>query len=107
MLLRLAAIVALCLPVAAATARRIINASTSGPERYIVTLDDNVENVSAAADALTQNRHRDLRAIHGFIAEMSARDAAALLDRPGVKYVEQDSMGGGGSGGQPWARTPR
>jgi subtilisin family serine protease len=103
MFLRLATILALCLPVAAATPRRIINASTSGPERYIVTLDDSVENVSAAADALTQNRHRDLRAIHGFIAEMSARDAAALLDRPGVKYVEQDSMGGGGSFGQPSA----
>jgi subtilisin family serine protease len=105
MFLRLATIFALCLPVAAATPRRIINASASGPERYIVTLDDDIDNVSAAADALTQNRHRDLRAIHGFIAEMSAREAAALLDRPGVKYVEQDSMGGGGSVGEPSVLT--
>jgi subtilisin family serine protease len=105
MFLRLATILALCVPVAAATPRRIINASTSGPERYIVTLDDSVDNLSAAADALTQSRHRDLRAIHGFIAEMSAREAAALLDRPGVKYVEQDSMGGGGSVGEPSVLT--
>jgi subtilisin family serine protease len=103
MFLRLAAILALCLPVAAATPRRVINASASGPARYIVTLDDDVDDVPAAADALTQNRHRDLRAIHGFIADMSARDAAALLHRPGVKYVEQDSMGGGGSFGEPSA----
>jgi subtilisin family serine protease len=104
MLIRVVAILALSLPMAAATPHRVIlNASVSGPSRYIVTLDDGVDDVPAAAAALTQTRHRDLRALHGFIAEMSASDAAALLDQPGVKYVEQDSMGGGGSFGEPSA----
>src|SRR3954452_14393211 len=104
MVIRLVTILALSLPIAAATPRRVIlNASVSAPSRYIVALDDAVEDVSSAADALTQTRHRDLRAIHGFIAEISAGEAAALLNQPGVKYVEQDSMGGGGSFGEPSA----
>jgi aqualysin 1 len=102
MFLRSVAILAFCLPLAAATPRRvIINASASGPARYIVALDDDVDDISAAADALTQRHHgrlhRNVRAIHGFIAEMSAYEAAAVLAEKGVKYVEQDSMGGGGS----------
>jgi aqualysin 1 len=104
MVIRIVAILALSLPLAGATPRRaILNASVSGPSRYIVALDDDVADVSGAADALTQTRHRDLRALHGFIAEMSASEAAALLKQPGVKYVEQDSMGGGGSFGDPFA----
>lgn len=105
MFLRALSILALCLPVAAATpARVILNANTNGPSRYIVALDDDVDDVSAAADALTQkHRGRPLRAVHGFVAEMSAYEAVAVLNEPGVKYVEQDSMGGGGSVGQPSA----
>ncbi|HEV7574379.1 MAG TPA: S8 family serine peptidase [Thermoanaerobaculia bacterium] len=109
MFLRIASILALCFPVAAATPRRaILNASLSGPARYIVALDDDVDDISAVAGALTQKHHgrlaRDVRAIHGFIAEMSASDAVAILNEPGVKYVEQDSMGGGASVGEPAAR---
>jgi len=105
MFIRAVSILALCLPVAAATPRRVIlNASTNGPSRYIVALDDDVDDVSAAADALTQTHHgRQLRAVHGFVAEMSASEALAVLNEPGVKYVEQDSMGGGGSVGEPSA----
>jgi aqualysin 1 len=104
MFLRALSILALSLPAAAATPRRvIINASTNGPSRYIVALDDDV---SAVADALIQkHRGRPLRAVHGFVAEMSASEAAAVLNEPGVKYVEQDSMGGGGSVGHPAALT--
>jgi len=106
MFLRALTILALSLPIAAATPPRVIlNASVGGPSRYIVALDDDVDDVSAAADALTRGRHRDLRALHGFIAEMSAPEAAALLGQPGVKYVEQDSTGGGGSFGTPSALT--
>src|SRR3954454_11048789 len=105
MFIRLLSILALCLPIAAATSPRVIlNASATGPSRYIVALDDDVD-VSAAADALTRGTHRDLRALHGFIAEMSRSEASALLNRPGVKYVEQDSMGGGGSVGEPSVLT--
>jgi subtilisin family serine protease len=98
MFLRTISIVLFCLPLAAATPRRVIlNASAGGPARYIVALDDDVD-VSAAADALTHHRlHRQLRAIHGFIAEMSTSEASALLAENGVNYVEQDSMAGGGS----------
>jgi len=109
MFLRAVSIFALSLPIAAATSPRVIlNASANAPSRYIVALDDDVDDVSAAADALTQKHHgylnhRNLRAIHGFVAEMSATEAAAVLNEPGVKYVEQDSMGGGGSVGNPAA----
>lgn len=99
MLLRALSILALALPAAATTPRRvIINASTNGPSRYIVALDDDVDVSIAGA-----HHGRPLRAIHGFVAEMSASEAAALLNEPGVKYVEQDSMGGGGSVGEPKA----
>jgi subtilisin family serine protease len=102
MFLRTISTLLFCLPVAAATPRRVIlNASASGPARYIVALDDDVDDVAAAADALTPKHHRDLRAVHGFIAEMSAAEAVAVLNEPGVKYVEQDSMAGGGSIGEP------
>jgi subtilisin family serine protease len=99
MFVRVLSILALCLPVAAATPRRVIlNASAGGPARYIVVFDDD----ASAAAALIQTHHgRELRAIHGFVAEMSAAEAAAVLNERGVKYVEQDSMGGGGSVGEP------
>ena len=101
MFLRVVSILALSLPIAAATRPRVIlNASTNGPSRYIVALDDDVDDVAAAADSLTQKHHgylnhRNLRAVHGFVAEMSSSEAEAVLNEPGVKYVEQDSMGGG------------
>ena len=99
MLLRALSILALVLPLAAATPRRvIINATANGPSRYIVALEDDVD-VSTAVS----HHGRPLRAVHGFVAEMSASEAAALLNEPGVKYVEQDSMGGGGSVGEPKA----
>jgi subtilisin family serine protease len=99
MLIRIAAILALSLPIAAATSPHVIlNASPSGPARYIVALDDDGD----GADALVQRHHgRELTALHGFVAEMSASEAAALLGEKGVRYVEQDSMGGGGSVGEP------
>jgi subtilisin family serine protease len=109
MFIRVVSILALCLPIAAATPRRVIlNASTSGPARYIVALDDDVNDVSGVAEALTQKHHgrlnhRFVRALHGFTVEMSAYEAVAVLAEKGVKYVEQDSMGGGGSVGEPAA----
>ncbi|MEA2345506.1 MAG: hypothetical protein QOF63_3675, partial [Thermoanaerobaculia bacterium] len=107
MFIRVVSILALCLPVAAATPRRVIlNASTSGPARYLVALDDDVNDVSGVAEALTQKHHgrlnhRFVRALHGFTVEMSAYEAVVVLAEKGVKYVEQDSMGGGGSVGDP------
>ena len=104
MFYRVLSILALVLPVAAATSPRVIlNASSSGPARYMVSLDDGVDD--SVAEALTQKHHgrlnhRFIRALHGFTAEMSASDAAALLNERGVKYVEQDSMGGGASVGE-------
>jgi subtilisin family serine protease len=102
MFIRAVSILALCLPVAASTPRRVIlNASASGPARYIVVLDDDADGDAAAQTQ--KHRGRPLRAIHGFVAEMSASDAVAMLSEPGVKYVEQDSMGGGGRVGEPAA----
>jgi subtilisin family serine protease len=109
MFLRAVSIFALALPVAAATSPRVIvNASANGPARYIIALDDDVNDVAGAAEVLTQKHHGRLnhqfvRALRGFTAEMSASEAVAVLNEPGVKYVEQDSMGGGGSVGEPAA----
>lgn len=81
--------------------RAILNASASGPARYIVALNDDVDDVGSAADELTRKHHgrighRFNRALRGFVVEMSEAAARELLDEASVKYVEQDSMGSGG-----------
>src|SRR3954452_13796295 len=89
-------------PVAASTSHRaILNASANGPARYIVALNDDVDDVASAADELTRKHHgrishRFNRALHGFVVEMPEAAARELLDEGMVKYVEQDSMGSGG-----------
>ena len=78
MFIRVLSILALSFPVAAATPPRvIINASATGPARYIVALDDEDDAVS---DALIQMHHgRALRTVHAFVADMSPAEAASLL----------------------------
>ncbi len=95
--------VTLCFPAIAATSRRaILNASAHGPARYIVALNDDVDDVSSAADELARKHqgrlsHRFSRAIHGFVIEISEAGARELLNEDKVKYIEQDSIASGGS----------
>lgn len=86
---------------AAASHRFILNASANGPARYIVALNDDVDDVVSVADDLSRKHrgwitHRFNRALRGFVVEMNEAAARELLDETTVKYVEQDSMGSGG-----------
>lgn len=89
--------------------RLIINASANGPARYMVALNEDVDDVASVADELTAKHHGRLshllrRAIHGFAVEMPEAAALELLNDRGVAYVEQDSViSGGGTVGQPSA----
>ncbi|MGH9424534.1 MAG: S8 family serine peptidase [Thermoanaerobaculia bacterium] len=102
-LLTLLFVVVLCvLPAAGAPQRVIINASASGPARYMVALNEDVDDVPSVADELTAMHHGHLsrllrRAIHGFTVEMSATSALKLLDDQRVAYIEQDSTTSGGT----------
>lgn len=93
----------LCCPAIAATSpRAILNASADGPARYIVALNDDVDDVSSAADELSRKHsgrltHRFDRAIHGFVIEIPEAEALELLKEDRVKYVEQDSIASGGT----------
>jgi subtilisin family serine protease len=87
-----------------ASRRSILNASVNGPARYLVALNDGVDDVASVADELTAKHHGRVsrllrRAIHGFTVEMSAASASELLDEREVAYVEQDSMTSGGTTG--------
>jgi subtilisin family serine protease len=99
----------LCLPAGAATSRRaILNATASGPSRYIVVLNDDVDDVGSVADALTKKHrgrlgHQFSRALRGFVVEIPEAGARELLNEETVKYVEQDSLAFGGSTLQPSA----
>jgi len=91
---------ALCASVSAGT--HILNASANGPARYIVVLNDDVEDVASAADELVASHggrmsHRFNRALHGFSVELTAETALQVLNDSRVKYVEQDSVASGGS----------
>ncbi|HEY5933428.1 MAG TPA: S8 family serine peptidase [Kofleriaceae bacterium] len=59
--------------------------------KYIVVLDPaaGVDRVAAAHDAAVEHRYTSV--LHGFSARMSAADAGALADEPGVLYVEEDT----------------
>jgi len=98
---------ALCLPASAATSRRaILNAAADGPARYIVALNDDVEDVNSVADELSMKHHGRLshrfsRALRGFVIEMPESSALDLLNDDRVKYVEHDSIASGGSTLQP------
>ena len=97
----------LCVQAAEGTPRRfIINASANGPARYMVALNEDVDDVGSVADELTAKHHGRLtrrfrRALHGFTVEMSEAEARALLNESRVAYVEQDSTISGGTTGQP------
>jgi len=87
--------------IASTSHRTILNASANGPARYIVALNDGVDDVVSASDELSRKHrgritHRFNRALHGFVVEMPEAAARELLDEVTVKYVEQDSMGSGG-----------
>jgi hypothetical protein len=88
--------------IAAASRRAILNASADGPARYIVALNDDVDDISSVADELSRKHHGRLgqrfsRALRGFVIEIPEAGALDLLNEERVKYVEQDSMAFGGS----------
>lgn len=93
----------LSFPAIAVTSRRtILNASADGPARYIVALNDDVDDISSVADELSRKHHgllghRFSRALRGFVIEIPEAGALDLLNENRVKYVEQDSMAFGGS----------
>ncbi len=68
----------LCSPAIAATSRRtILNASADGPARYIVALNDDVDDISSVADELSRKHHGRLghrfsRALRGFVTGAAA-----------------------------------
>jgi aqualysin 1 len=98
---------ALCASAAfGASGRVIINASANGPARYIVALNDDMDDVGSVADELTARHngrmsHRFHRALHGFSVELTSQAALQILNDSRVKYVEQDSNASGGSSPQP------
>jgi len=100
-------IATLCFPASAATSSRaILNAAADGPARYIVALNDDVEDVNSVADELSRTHHGRLsqrfsRALRGFVVEIPEAAALDLLNDDRVKYVEQDSIASGGSTLQP------
>ena len=67
------------------------------PDQYIVVLEDRVEDVDAIADELvTKSRGRKdhvySKAIKGFSARLSEKEALRLAEDPRVKYVEEDGI---------------
>lgn len=67
------------------------------PDQYIVVLEDRVEDVDAIADELvTKSRGRKdhvyKKAIKGFSARLSEKEALRLAEDPRVKYVEEDGI---------------
>ncbi len=97
----------LSFPAAAATSRRVIlNASAHGPARYIVALNDDVDDIGSVAEELSRKHrgrliHQFGRALRGFVVEIPEAGALDLLKEDKVKYVEQDSIASGGSALQP------
>jgi subtilisin family serine protease len=65
--------------------------------QYIVVLEDRYSDVAAIADELVtkhngKTKHVYGKALKGFAAELSEKDANALADDYRVKYVEEDSV---------------
>ncbi len=66
-------------------------------DQYIVVLEDRVEDVEAVTDELvTKSRGRKdhvyKKAIKGFSARLSEKEALRLAEDPRVKYVEEDGI---------------
>jgi subtilisin family serine protease len=81
---------------AQATSSPLQGAEGAGAERYIVVLEDDVDNPSQVAGSIEQ-RQEDLdvgfvygNALEGFSAEIPDEDLAAVRANPNVDYVEPD-----------------
>ena len=67
------------------------------PDRYIVVLEDRIEDVEAVADELVSKSrgrkdHVYKKALKGFSANLSEKAALELAEDPRVKYVEEDGL---------------
>jgi subtilisin family serine protease len=76
---------------------KIKKASKKISGQYIVVLEDRYADVAGIADELTakhngKTKHVYGKALKGFAAELSDKDAAELADDFRVKYVEEDSV---------------
>jgi subtilisin family serine protease len=74
---------------------KVIKAKKKVPDQYIVVFEDRVADVEAAADELVRgHRGRKLhvysKALKGFAANLSEKDAFDIASDPRVKYVEED-----------------
>ncbi|HEV7239769.1 MAG TPA: S8 family serine peptidase [Thermoanaerobaculia bacterium] len=94
-------VLVLALPVLAGgtkTAKLVRKAKESKiVDQYIVVLQDRVEDVDAVADELMATKrgrkdHVYRKAIKGFSARMSEKEALELANDPRVKYVEEDGI---------------
>ena len=65
------------------------------PDEYIVVLKSSVSDVSGKANVLLKNgtlKRTYAKAMKGFLAHMSASEAASIANDPSVAYVEQDRV---------------
>jgi hypothetical protein len=92
-------VVVLALPALAGGPKKakLVKKDRPVPDRYIVVLEDRVEDVDTIADELvTKSRGRKdhvyKHALKGFSANLSEKAALALADDPRVKYVEEDGI---------------
>lgn len=65
------------------------------PDEYIVVLKSSVSDVTGKANGLLKNgtlKRTYAKAMKGFLAHMSASEAASIANDPSVAYVEQDRV---------------
>ncbi|HEV8659301.1 MAG TPA: S8 family serine peptidase [Thermoanaerobaculia bacterium] len=90
--------VLLALPAFGAGKKDIVKAKKNKvKDQYIIVFEDRVADVDAVADDLVKghNGHKDhvyTKAIKGFSANFSEKDAEDIANDPRVKYVEEDSI---------------
>lgn len=75
----------------------IIKAKKKIPDQYIIVFEDRVADVDAVAEELVRghNGKKDrvyTKALKGFSAKLSEKDAADIAADPRVAYVEEDSI---------------
>src|SRR5437763_2636834 len=76
---------------------KVLKAKNKIPGSYIVVLEDRVADVAGTAgDLVKQHSGRTKqiygKALKGFAAELSEKEAAAVAADPRAKYVEEDSV---------------
>ena len=90
--------IAVSLPLVAAGPKNVVKANKNRiPGQYIVVFEDRVADVEAVAEELVRGHnghtnHVYTKALKGFAATLTDRDAAEIAADPRVKYVEEDTI---------------